>query len=113
MKVLLLRPAAEKKSMARCMPLGLLAIASVLKRAGHEPRILDLRISDDPDQDLKDSLSNFKPDAVGIGVMTIESKYGFIDAAKVKQMAPGVPVILGGPHCKQGEDIPRTVVSND
>ncbi len=100
MKVLLLRPAAEKKSMARCMPLGLLAIASVLKRAGHEPRILDLRISEDPDQDLKDSLSNFKPDAVGIGVMTIESKYGFIDAAKVKQMAPGVPVILGGPHCK-------------
>jgi hypothetical protein len=39
MKVLLLRPAAEKKSMARVLPLGLLAIGSVLKRAGHQVKI--------------------------------------------------------------------------
>ena len=100
MNVLLLRPAAEKKSMARCLPLGLLAIGSVLKRAGHRVRVLDLRISDDPDRDLKETLEQFQPDAVGIGVMTIESKYGFIDAARVKAIMPEVPVILGGPHCK-------------
>ncbi len=51
MKVLLLRPAAEKKSMARVLPLGLLAIGSVLKRAGHQVKILDLRISDSPDEE--------------------------------------------------------------
>ncbi|MFQ5483425.1 MAG: B12-binding domain-containing radical SAM protein, partial [Nitrospinaceae bacterium] len=100
MKVLLLRPAAEKKSMARCLPLGLLAIGSVLQRAGHQVRILDLRISPDSDRDLETALSTFAPDVVGIGVMTIESRYGFIDAKRVKALAPGLPVVLGGPHCK-------------
>jgi hypothetical protein len=80
MKVLLIRPAAEKKSMARCLPLGLLAIGSVLKREGHRVHILDLRIADFPEQDLERTLGEFDPDVVGIGVMTIESHYGFIDA---------------------------------
>lgn len=99
MRVLLLRPAAENKSMARVLPLGLLAIGSVLKRAGHEVKILDLRISDSPDEELKSVMRSFDPQAVGIGVMTIECKYGFIDAAKVKEISPEVTIIFGGPHC--------------
>ena len=99
MKVLLLRPAAEKKSMARVLPLGLLAIGSVLKRAGHQVKILDLRISNSPDEELNAVMNSFDPQVVGIGVMTIECKYGFIDAAKVKKINPNVTVIFGGPHC--------------
>jgi len=99
MKVLLLRPAAEKKSMARVLPLGLLAIGSVLKRAGHQVKILDLRISNSSDEELDSVMKSFKPQVVGIGVMTIECKYGFIDAAKVKEINPEVTIIFGGPHC--------------
>ena len=99
MKVLLLRPAAEKKSMARVLPLGLLAIGSVLKRAGHQVKILDLRISNSPDEELDSVMSSFDPKVVGIGVMTIECKYGFVDAAKVKEINPEVTVVFGGPHC--------------
>jgi len=99
MKVLLLRPAAEKKSMARVLPLGLLAIGSVLKRAGHQVKILDLRISNSPDEELNTVMDSFDPQVVGIGVMTIECKYGFIDAAKVKKINPNVTVVFGGPHC--------------
>ncbi|MBT5968657.1 MAG: B12-binding domain-containing radical SAM protein [Nitrospina sp.] len=99
MRVLLLRPAAEKKSMARVLPLGLLAIGSVLKRAGHQVEILDLRISNSPDEELSSVMKSFNPQVVGIGVMTIECKYGFIDAAKVKELNPGVTIIFGGPHC--------------
>ena len=99
MKVLLLRPAAEKKSMARVLPLGLLAVGSVLKRAGHQVKILDLRISNSPDEELDAVMNSFDPQVVGIGVMTIECKYGFIDAAKVKKINPDVTVIFGGPHC--------------
>ena len=99
MKVLLLRPAAEKKSMARVLPLGLLAIGSVLKRAGHQVKILDLRISNSPDEELDSVMKSFKPQVVGIGVMTIECKYGFIDAAKVKEIDPEVTIVFGGPHC--------------
>ncbi|MBT3516710.1 MAG: B12-binding domain-containing radical SAM protein [Nitrospina sp.] len=99
MRVLLLRPAAEKKSMARVLPLGLLAIGSVLKRAGHQVKILDLRISNSPDEELSSVMKSFNPQVVGIGVMTIECKYGFIDAAKVKELNPDVTIIFGGPHC--------------
>ena len=99
MKVLLLRPAAEKKSMARVLPLGLLAIGSVLKRAGHQVKILDLRISNSPDEELESVMRSFDPQVVGIGVMTIEGKYGFVDAAKVKEINPGVTIVFGGPHC--------------
>jgi len=99
MKVLLLRPAAEKKSMARVLPLGLLAIGSSLKRAGHQVKILDLRISNSPDEELDSVMSSFDPQIIGIGVMTIECKYGFVDAAKVKAINPEVTIIFGGPHC--------------
>jgi len=85
--------------MARVLPLGLLAIGSVLKREGHAIKILDLRISQSPDADLESAMKEFDPDVVGIGVMTIESKYGFIDAGKVKAIKPEVIVIFGGPHC--------------
>ncbi|SVB06944.1 uncharacterized protein METZ01_LOCUS159798, partial [marine metagenome] len=99
MRVLLLRPAAEKKSMARALPLGLLAIGSVLKRAGHQVKILDLRISNSPDEELDSVMKSFDPQVVGIGVMTIECKYGFADAAKVKRINPEVTIVFGGPHC--------------
>lgn len=100
MKILLLRPAAEKRDMARVYPLGLLAIGSVLKRAGHSAKIVDLRISENPDQELIAELESFQPDAVGIGIMTIESRYGFQLADRIKQLNPDMPVIFGGPHCK-------------
>jgi len=109
MKVLLLRPAAEKKSMARVLPLGLLAIGSVLKRAGHQIKILDLRISNFPDEELDSVMSSFNPQVVGIGVMTIECKYGFVDAAKVKEINPEVTIIFGGPHCSHE---PRFILNN-
>ncbi|QPJ64874.1 MAG: radical SAM protein [Candidatus Nitrohelix vancouverensis] len=100
MRILLLRPAAGGNvSMARSVPLGLLAIGSVLKREGHEVKILDLRVSDTPDDDLKRTMSELDPEVVGIGIMTIESKYGFIGAEKVKALKPDTTVIFGGPHC--------------
>ena len=109
MRVLLLRPAAEKKSMARVLPLGLLAIGSVLKRAGHQVKILDLRISNSPDEELDSVMKSFKPQVVGIGVMTIECKYGFIDAAKVKEIDPEVTIVFGGPHCSHE---PQFILNN-
>ena len=96
--------------MARVLPLGLLAFGSVLKRAGHEIKILDLRISHSPDEELESVIKSFDPAVVGIGVMTIECKYGFIDAEKVKRIKPEVTVIFGGPHCSHE---PRFILNNE
>jgi len=97
MKMLLLRPYAGH--IGKVMPLGLLAVASVLKRAGHDVRILDLRLSQQPGEDLQNTLLEFDPEYVGIGLMTIEAEYAFATAAQVKSIKKDVTVIFGGPHC--------------
>lgn len=97
MKILLLRPHAEHIS--KVMPLGLLAVGSILKRTGHDVRILDLRISPQPDEALENTMREFDPEFVGIGLMTIETEFAFALAAKVKSLKKGVTLIFGGPHC--------------
>ncbi|MFQ5671702.1 MAG: B12-binding domain-containing radical SAM protein [Nitrospinales bacterium] len=99
MKILLLRPHADDRDISRVMPLGLIAVGSVLKREGYDIRILDLRLSSDPDADLKNTLAEFAPDVVGIGLMTVESDYAFAAARQVKSLKPNVTLIFGGPHC--------------
>ncbi len=99
MKFLLVRPAVTDKNISKVMPLGLIAVGSVLKRAGHTIHILDLRISSYPDAELRNVLHEFNPDAVGIGLMTVESDFAFALAGQVKSIKKDVPVIFGGPHC--------------
>jgi len=99
MKILLLRPHAEDRDISRVMPLGLVAIGSVLKREGYDTRILDLRLSGNPDADLETTLAEFAPDVVGIGLMTVESDYAFSAAKRVKSLKEDVTLIFGGPHC--------------
>lgn len=81
------------------MPLGLLAVGSVLKHAGHAVQILDLRISQYPETELKNTLHEFNPDIVGIGLMTVESDFAFDLARQVKSIKKDVQLIFGGPHC--------------
>ncbi|PIQ97169.1 MAG: radical SAM protein [Nitrospinae bacterium CG11_big_fil_rev_8_21_14_0_20_56_8] len=99
MKILLIRPSAYNRSMARVLPLGLLAIGSILKQNGYDVKIADLRISDHPQKELETVMREFDPDIVGIGIMTVESRYGFAEAARIKRLKPEVKIVFGGPHC--------------
>ncbi|MFQ5444136.1 MAG: B12-binding domain-containing radical SAM protein [Nitrospinales bacterium] len=99
MNILLLRPQAEDKEISKVMPLGLLAIGSVLQREGYNIRILDLRLSADPDEELQTTLKEFDPEIVGMGLMTVESDYAFAAAKKVKALKNDATIIFGGPHC--------------
>ena len=47
-------------------PLGLACIAASLLRDGHRVRVLDLNLADDPDGLLKKTVTENKPDFVGI-----------------------------------------------
>ena len=99
MNVLLVRPHTDDKDISRVMPLGLVAVATALKREGHNPKIIDLRLSETPESDLKKALFEFDPDAVGIGLMTVESECAFKLAEEIKTINHNVPIIFGGPHC--------------
>ncbi len=78
-------------------PLGLLAIATPLLRAGYEVRIVDSSISPDPVKrvlvETRDAL------CLGISLVTGPMILETIEIAReVKRLYPGLPIILGGWH---------------
>ena len=99
MNVLLTRPFADNRDISRVMPLGLIAVGTILKREGYNVRIADLRLSQNPESDLTRVMQEFSPDIVGIGLMTVESDYAFKMAARIKEIDPNCMLIFGGPHC--------------
>lgn len=92
MKVLFVNPAMEKYTRQVAMPLGLLSIATYLKANGHTVKILDHTIRG---SNFKKELSLYRPDAVGVSVLSMKS---FTDAAAVSRASKkaGAMVIWGG-----------------
>lgn len=79
-------------------PLGLMYIASVLRNAGHEVRIFEAGYQwADPGR-LGAAISAFSPDVIGISAITMESRVAMQMATHARTVAPGVPIVLGGPH---------------
>ncbi|MCR5041309.1 MAG: B12-binding domain-containing radical SAM protein [Clostridia bacterium] len=92
MRFLFFFPSTGYYNRAISNPLGLLAIGSFLKKNGHEVKIADRNIER---IDLKKLFDSFRPDAVGISVM---SARGIKDALKISRIGKenGVPVVWGG-----------------
>jgi anaerobic magnesium-protoporphyrin IX monomethyl ester cyclase len=97
-------------------PLGLLYIGASLEQNGHSVEVIDLGVESLSKQNLEHKLSKF--DAVGLSVYTNNYK-SVADTAKViKQIAPKIPLIIGGPHCsflkeRALSDIPDADISID
>ena len=74
------------------MPLGILSISTYLKTIGHEVQIFDRNINK---QQLSLIVSEFKPDLVGVSLM---SNLGIPDAVEVSKQirSQKIPVIWGG-----------------
>ena len=76
-------------------PLGIIYIAAVLREAGHDVRLLDLTFEKSLDQ-LKDAVRG--ADWVGLSSSTAIFGRAIEVLGRVRTAAPGVPVIVGGPH---------------
>lgn len=110
MKILLI-PSYTLESVTRVgrtPPLSLLCLAAVLRRAGHEPQILDLdAFSIPPDTDreafylekILETLKDLRPELVGINCL-LTSHFPFVrrTAAAIKAQYPRLPIIVGGIH---------------
>lgn len=79
-------------------PLGIMYCASVLRQAGHEVRIIDLRAVAIKQFSLAEEIRAFAPDLAGISALTVESSSMHDAAAVLKGYNPDIPVIAGGPH---------------
>lgn len=93
MKVMLINPAPEHYTRARCAPLGVLSIGSYLEANGHEVKILNRATKS---TDINAELDEFKPDFVGCSLLAVMSVKDCIIVSKAAKER-GITVIWGGP----------------
>jgi anaerobic magnesium-protoporphyrin IX monomethyl ester cyclase len=96
MKILLIYPRYQWTEHGQMQePLGILYIASVLKKAGHEVRLLDFTVEKNLDK-LADQIN--WAEAAGMTVSSVLFNRALLILNKIKEIKPGIPVIAGGPH---------------
>lgn len=106
MKLLLISPPMgdlyERAKVKLLVPeypsLTLATLAAMARGAGSEAKILDLSISQSPEDELRQTLTAFSPDIVGITFTTPKFDQMQTIAGMVKEYNKGIRVVVGGPH---------------
>lgn len=78
-------------------PAGLGYLAETLKAKGIDYKLVDMAVGASVD-DLKSAMQSFKPDLVGISLMSFMYKRSYEIAKIVKDIDPNVHIVAGGPH---------------
>lgn len=73
--------------------IGVMYLSAALKLRGHITEAFTLS-----DVSLFDDIEKFSPDVLAISASTSEHPVLYVAARKIKQMLPGIIVVLGGPH---------------
>lgn len=76
-------------------PLALEYLGGALRSAGHEARVLDLRLHRD---DLARTLADFRPHLVGVTAFSMHVRRALAICAEVKAFDPVIATIVGGHH---------------
>jgi hopanoid C-3 methylase len=98
MRVLLLRPVPGNERFGlgpffRIEPLGMEYVAAALESRGHSVTLADLRFS----RSLEHHIQSSRPGLVGIAAMhALETDDVMALARRVRRLAPGVPIVIGG-----------------
>ena len=116
MKTLLINPPQTfypgSESPAGNLPLGLMYVAAMLVKSGHQAEILDAFMSADmprrngematvglPFERIKKEIENRKPDIVGLsGPFTCQIENSVKVSDLAKQINPNILTVVGGPH---------------
>jgi radical SAM superfamily enzyme YgiQ (UPF0313 family) len=80
------------------LPIGLAYLAAVLEANENEVLVLDCIASDIDHEKLKEKLSSFEPNLIGISSMTPMAPSTMLAAKVAKEACPDATVVLGGPH---------------
>lgn len=79
-------------------PLGILAIASMIKRYGYNVKVVDAHADSLDINDIKQQIIDFQPDVVGVTAMTVMISASAEIAKAVKEINKDIITILGGVH---------------
>ncbi len=85
-------------------PLGLLYIAAVLEKEGHEIQIIPADILKLSFQQIQRKIQEFKPDIIGVTSTTENRFQSFKLVRKAKQAYPSALTLLGGPHASMAPE---------
>ena len=104
MRVLLISPNREEINM-RTLPLGLACVAAATRSKGHEVRLLDLLVEEEPNQAVLREVKAFDPEVIGFSVRNIddqkmESGRFLLDRTRevvtLCRRTSKAPIVLGG-----------------
>jgi anaerobic magnesium-protoporphyrin IX monomethyl ester cyclase len=90
MRVLLIQPAPPSDAFGDSLPIGLACIATYLRGAGVETRMIDLGKQPFP--------SDFVPDVVGIGASTPYAPGAISCSEEARRRFPRATIVFGGHH---------------
>jgi len=79
------------------MPLGIAYIAAMLRDYNKEVKIHDMSF-DNSIEDFHKVLNDYKPNVVGIEVLSMNVEYAFQVAKIIKEFNKNIVVVVGGPH---------------
>ena len=104
MKVILVSANRAEINM-RVIPFGMACVASALRNAGHDVRVLDLMSAADPFKLLEKTIAEFQPELIGVSIRNIDDqdsrgpKFLLDDDRKIIQACKrlsAAPIVLGG-----------------
>lgn len=100
MKVILVFPTIIESDygLPRTPPLGISYLGTVLEKAGHKVKLIDLRLPHFKNEYFVKTLKSFRPDIVGVSATSFGYLGGKEILALTKQYSPKTLTILGGPH---------------
>ena len=89
----------EFKQTQECVPpLNIAVLAGSLRSAGHQVQALDLQVESDQETAIRQAVSSWRPDLVGISFKTPLYNQARQIAALVRRVAPAALIVGGGVH---------------
>ena len=84
-------------SIYNCYPLGLVVLATQLKKHGYEVMIFDALAMNASDRSYREALVHYQPDLIGFTAAFYSSIPAVLNAAKIsKEIYPHVPILVAG-----------------
>lgn len=87
-------------------PLGVCYVANAARKAGHDSELLDLNFVPDPDQAVRDAVTSYRPDVIGLSLRNVDNvafpySISYLDHYRrivrtCRETAPCVPIVVGG-----------------
>lgn len=99
-RILLVYPPSVREALSGFQPIGLSYIASYILSKNPEisVKVIDYSVERFSIEGWRQELRNFKPELVGISVLTLNYSGGRLVAQLIKDFDPGILTVMGGVH---------------